>query len=206
MQIKNEDHLNTSKIIGNVFNLNKNTVLAYSQSQLSNGLTASSTVVASQLAPPMTVYDANSIRVVLDFERSSDPLDLSFASSVPPCVQIRASSQNTGTLPIESFELQVAVPKTFQLEMFPPSATCLLPAVAVSSIPPVTQVFKVSNPNRVSYLIVSLHITFPRFLSMYFFFQQPLRLRLRLLFTQNGLQRSEQFQIDQFPTNLFNTI
>ncbi|VDM32077.1 unnamed protein product [Hydatigera taeniaeformis] len=149
--------------------------------QPANGFTALPTVVASQLAPPMTVYDANSIRIVLDFERSNDPLDLSFASSVPPCIQIRASSQNTGALPIESFELQVAVPKTFQLEMFPPSATCLLPSVTVSSIPPVTQVFKVSNPNR-----------------------QPLRLRLRLLFTQNGLQRSEQFQIDQFPTNLFN--
>ncbi|CUT99584.1 AP 1 complex subunit gamma [Echinococcus multilocularis] len=147
----------------------------------SNGFISSSTVVASQLAPPMMVYDANSIRVVLDFERSSDPLDLSFASSVPPCIQIRASSHNTGTLPIESFELQVAVPKTFQLEMFPPSATCLLPAVPVSSISPVTQVFKVSNPNR-----------------------QPLRLRLRLLFTQNGVQKLEQFQIDQFPANLFN--
>lgn len=109
-----------------------------------NGFTTSS----SQLAPPLTVYDANSIRIVFEFEHSNDPLDLSFSSSVPPCVQIRASSYNTGSLPIESFEMQVAVPKSFQLEMFPPSATCLLPTT--SDIPPVTQVFKVSNPNRVS--------------------------------------------------------
>ena len=108
-----------------------------------------SSAEASQLAPPMTIFDASGIRVILNFERSSDPLDLSFASSVPPCVQIRASSQNTGSLPIESYELQVAVPRTFQLEMLPPSATCLLPAAALATIPPVTQVFKVTNPNRV---------------------------------------------------------
>ncbi|VDD76719.1 unnamed protein product [Mesocestoides corti] len=132
----------------------------------------------SQLAPPMTVYEANSICVVFEFERSSDPLDLSFASATP-CVQIRASSRNTGTLPIESFELQVAVPKTFQLEMLPPSATCLLPG-APSTTPPVTQVFKVTNPNKL-----------------------PLRLRIRLLFTQKGVKRSDQFQIDHFPPNLF---
>ncbi|VDN97227.1 unnamed protein product [Rodentolepis nana] len=134
--------------------------------------------VAPQLAPPLTVYNANSIRIVFEFEHSNDPLDLSFASSVPPCVQIRASSYNTGSLPIESFEMQVAVPKSFQLEMFPPSATCLLPIT--SDIPPVTQVFKVSNPNR-----------------------QQLRLRIRLIFIQSGTQKQEQFQIDQLPSNLF---
>ncbi|KAM7539131.1 hypothetical protein Aperf_G00000047546 [Anoplocephala perfoliata] len=144
-----------------------------------NGFTTTSGIGASsQLAPPLTVYEANSIRIVFEFERSNNPLDLSFASSVPPCVQIRASSFNTGSLTIESFEMQVAVPKSFQLEMFPPSATCLLPAVSVT--PPVTQVFKVSNPNR-----------------------QQLRLRLRLIFTQNGVQKQDQFQIDQFPANLF---
>ncbi|KAM3181145.1 hypothetical protein ACTXT7_014920 [Hymenolepis weldensis] len=154
----------------------------FSESQLPNQSVSSSvngfTASSSQLAPPLTVYDANSIRIVFEFEHSNDPLDLSFASSVPPCVQIRASSYNTGSLPIESFEMQVAVPKSFQLEMFPPSATCLLPTT--SDIPPVTQIFKVSNPNR-----------------------QRLRLRLRLIFAQSGTQKQEQFQIDQLPTNLF---
>nr|CUU99391.1 hypothetical transcript [Hymenolepis microstoma] len=151
----------------------ENQLLSQSASTSVNGFKSS-----SQVAPPLTVYNANSIRIVFEFEHSNDPLDLSFASSVPPCVQIRASSYNSGSLPIESFEMQVAVPKSFQLEMFPPSATCLLPIT--SDIPPVTQVFKVSNPNR-----------------------QQLRLRIRLIFVQNGAQKQEQFQIDQLPNNLF---
>lgn len=126
------------------------------------------------LASPMTVYDANSLRMVFEFHRSTDPLDMNYDSSM---LQIRALTSNTGSLPIESYEMQVAVPKSFQLQMLPASSKCLLPGQAVT---PVTQTLKITNPSKL-----------------------PLRLRVRILFTQNGTQKSDQFQIDNFPPTLF---
>ncbi|BHF76998.1 AP-1 complex subunit gamma-1 [Sparganum proliferum] len=126
------------------------------------------------LASPMTVYDANSLRMVFEFHRSTDPLDMNYDSSM---LQIRALTSNTGSLPIESYEMQVAVPKSFQLQMLPASSKCLLPGQAVT---PVTQTLKITNPSKL-----------------------PLRLRVRILYTQNGTQKSDQFQIDHFPPTLF---
>nr|CAD7589355.1 unnamed protein product [Timema genevievae] len=83
---------------------------------------------------------------------------------------ITMSAVNDSLGPISEFLFQAAVPKTFQLQMLSPSGTILSPAGLV------TQVLKITNPNKA-----------------------PLRMRIRVSYSVDGLTVQDQAEVNNFP-------
>nr|CAD7440309.1 unnamed protein product [Timema bartmani] len=83
---------------------------------------------------------------------------------------ITMSAVNDSLGPISEFLFQAAVPKTFQLQMLSPSGTVLSPAGLV------TQVLKITNPNKA-----------------------PLRMRIRVSYSVDGLTVQDQAEVNNFP-------
>nr|CAD7401522.1 unnamed protein product [Timema cristinae] len=83
---------------------------------------------------------------------------------------ITMSAVNDSLSPISEFLFQAAVPKTFQLQMLSPSGTVLSPAGLV------TQVLKITNPNKA-----------------------PLRMRIRVSYSVDGLTVQDQAEVNNFP-------
>ncbi|TGZ47223.1 hypothetical protein CRM22_011042 [Opisthorchis felineus] len=90
---------------------------------------------------------------------------------------IRLVATNTGPDPIEAFEFQAAVPKSCQIQLLPPSSSSIQPG---PTAPPLTQLLKLSLPLKMA----------------------P-RMRVRLQYSKRGIPTTEQLQLDQFPTILW---
>lgn len=89
-------------------------------------------------------------------------------------VNVKAS--NSSPTPMTEFVFQAAVPKSFQLQLQSPSGNVLPPLNAGV----VTQVVKINNPQK-----------------------QPVRMRLRLTYTQNGNPVTELGEVNSFPQEMW---
>ncbi|XP_043282180.1 AP-1 complex subunit gamma-1 isoform X3 [Venturia canescens] len=98
------------------------------------------------------------------------------SNDFPDVLVINMLACNTGPTPLTDFLFQAAVPKTFQLQMLSPSSTTIIPSGQV------TQVLKVSNITKGS-----------------------LRMRLRISYVDVSGTVLEQTEVNNFPTQLFNS-
>ncbi|UYV64733.1 AP1G1, partial [Cordylochernes scorpioides] len=85
--------------------------------------------------PQMTAFEKNGLKLEFGFEK--DDLDPSFTV-------INLAASNTTPVPMTEFLFQAAVPKTFQLQLLPPTGTVVPP----NNSGLVHQMLKISNPNK----------------------------------------------------------
>ncbi|XP_014204576.1 AP-1 complex subunit gamma-1 isoform X2 [Copidosoma floridanum] len=128
---------------------------------LVDGLLNSSSPIQNE-ASSMVVFDKQGLKITFKLERSMENPDL---------LVINMLALNSGSSQITEFLFQAAVPKTFQLQMLPPSGTLLSPSGHV------TQVLKVANINK-----------------------GALRMRLRISYTGVSGPVLEQTEVNNFPT------
>ncbi|CAH8668923.1 unnamed protein product [Schistosoma rodhaini] len=121
--------------------------------------------------PSTTIYNSNEIKIVFNFVPSA-VLDGQFN-----IITIQLVATTTSLQPINSFEFQAAVPKSCQLQLFPPSSSFI--SCGPNSTP-LTQVLKLSIPPKV----------------------RP-RMKIRLQFVKNGETKTDEFQLDDFPQVLW---
>ncbi|CAH8654918.1 unnamed protein product [Schistosoma haematobium] len=93
--------------------------------------------------PSITIYNSNEIRIVFNFVPSA-VLDGHFN-----IITIQLVATTTSLQPIDSFEFQAAVPKSCQLQLFPPSSSSIL---CGPNSTPLTQVLKLSVPPKVNWV------------------------------------------------------
>lgn len=93
------------------------------------------TALASSI-PSVEGYSKNGLTLNFDFDRSTSS----------PDVTITVTAANSGTSELTDFVFQAAVPKSFQLNLQPPSGN----TVAAFGMGTVSQRMVVKNPNRVS--------------------------------------------------------
>uniref|UniRef100_A0A673XM67 Golgi associated, gamma adaptin ear containing, ARF binding protein 3 n=1 Tax=Salmo trutta TaxID=8032 RepID=A0A673XM67_SALTR len=131
-------------------------------------------LIASVLSPPgkglpVTAYDKDGVRVLLNF-----------SSDCPPCrpdvLVLVVSMLNTAPLPVQNVVLQAAVPKSMKVKLQPPSGTELPPFNPILPPASITQVMLLANPLK-----------------------EKVRLRYKLAFTLGNRQCSEVGEVDQFP-------
>ncbi|CAG9760535.1 unnamed protein product [Ceutorhynchus assimilis] len=126
----------------------------------------STVVPASNSIPPMTAFDKDGLQIVFSFD---DVREHNGAT-----VTISVTSSNNSVSPMTDFLFQAAVPRTFQIQMLPPSGTTLDPNGVV------TQVLKVTNPG-----------------------QTALKMRIRISYTIDGNPVQEQTEVNNFPIALW---
>ncbi|XP_063973529.1 AP-1 complex subunit gamma-1 isoform X3 [Diachasmimorpha longicaudata] len=112
--------------------------------------------------PSVSVLDKAGLKINFKMER---PLD------TPDLLVINMTAGNSTGIPLTDFRFEAAVPRTFQLQMLPPSSTVISPSGQV------TQVLKVSNMNSGN-----------------------LRMRLRISYTGDSGPVLEQTEVNNFPT------
>jgi len=117
--------------------------------------------------PQITAFAKNGLLIKFDFEKVPDnPSNI---------VAISMTATNSQPSPMTDFVFQAAVPKTFQLQLKPPSGSVIPPGSTGS----ITQIINVANPQK-----------------------QNLRMRLKISYVVNGQSVEEQGQLDNFPAAL----
>ncbi|KAK2833549.1 hypothetical protein Q5P01_017438 [Channa striata] len=118
---------------------------------------------------PVTAYDKDGVRVLLNF-----------ASDCPPgrldVLVIVVSMLNTAPLPVHNVVFQAAVPKTMKVKLQPPSGTELAPFNPILPPASITQIMLLANPAK-----------------------EKVRLRYKLSFTLGDRLCNEVGEVDQFP-------
>jgi len=117
--------------------------------------------------PPITAYEKNGLSLQFDFDTTSLSQNNVFG--------VTMTARNTQPSPMTDFVFQAAVPKTFKLQLQPPSGNILPP----SNSGVITQPMMVANPSK-----------------------EPVRMLLRLSYKLNGQTVQEQSQVDNFPLAL----
>lgn len=117
--------------------------------------------------PPMVAFEKDGLRLDFTFEHSSENVAMTVIS---------LSASNSSPNTIEEFLFQAAVPKTFQLQLLPPTGTVLTPGCLGG----IQQVIKVVNPNK-----------------------SQLRMRIRLSYSVNGIPVTEQTEVGNFPATIW---
>ncbi|KAK7940285.1 hypothetical protein WMY93_003611 [Mugilogobius chulae] len=118
---------------------------------------------------PVTAYDKDGVRVLINFASNSPP-------GRSDILVIVVSMLNTAPLPVYNVLLQAAVPKTMKVKLQPPSGTELTPFNPILPPASITQIMLLANPNR-----------------------DKVRLRYKLAFTLGDRQCNEVGEVDQFP-------
>ncbi|CAF4145058.1 unnamed protein product [Rotaria socialis] len=98
---------------------------------LLNNQTTSSNGINSSI-PQMTAIDKNGLRIIFQFERKDKNLF------------IYLQATNSAKIPITNFVFKAAVPKTFNLELLPPTGT----TIPSNNSGDVRQTIKILNPNK----------------------------------------------------------
>lgn len=111
--------------------------------------------------PEITAFDKNGLRLVFGLERLLD---------TPATTVVHVTATNHTQTPFTDFLFQAAVPKTFQLQMLPPSGTVISPGGRV------TQTVRVTNPNK-----------------------SMLKMRIRINYSCNGTTVQDQADVTNFP-------
>ncbi|XP_075220682.1 adaptor protein complex 1, gamma subunit isoform X2 [Lycorma delicatula] len=109
----------------------------------------------------MTAFNKNGLRISFEVERLADS---------PTTTVVNVIANNDSPTPFTEFLFQAAVPRTFQLQMLPPSGT-VIPAGGY-----ITQVLRVMNPN-----------------------QTNLRMRIRISYNCGGSPVQDQAEVNNFP-------
>ncbi|KAK3748665.1 hypothetical protein RRG08_000897 [Elysia crispata] len=98
------------------------------------------------------------------------------ANNDPTRTVINMKATNSSPYPMSDFVFQAAVPKSFQLSLQSPSGTSLPPVIGGH----ITQVIQLNNPQK-----------------------QPIRMRLKINYTQNGNMVNEMAEVNTFPLELW---
>uniref|UniRef100_A0A1B6I1C3 GAE domain-containing protein n=2 Tax=Homalodisca liturata TaxID=320908 RepID=A0A1B6I1C3_9HEMI len=109
----------------------------------------------------LVAYEKNGLRLLFTLERLGE---------TPSTTVIQVAANNYAQSPFTEFLFQAAVPKTFQLQMQPPSGTVISPGGQI------TQTIKVINPNRTM-----------------------LKMRIRISYTCDGTPVQDQADVNNFP-------
>eukprot|EP00118_Oscarella_pearsei_P028844 m.3080 g.3080 ORF g.3080 m.3080 type:complete len:820 (+) comp9040_c0_seq2:94-2553(+) len=117
---------------------------------------------------PLVAFEKNGLKIVFVFEKST--------SHPGHVVNVNAEASNALPIPMADFVFQVAVPKSFQLNIQPPSSNVIPPSGSGS----VTQIIQVANLQN-----------------------QPLKMRLRITYSMNGAPVTEQGEVNDFPAALW---
>ncbi|XP_026288019.1 AP-1 complex subunit gamma-1 isoform X3 [Frankliniella occidentalis] len=124
-------------------------------------LSGLSSITPSLDSPSLVAYEKNGLRIMFTLERSDAPSTI--------CIAMAAYNE-TATL-MSDFLFQVAVPKTFQLQMMSPSGTTIPPAGSV------TQQLRIQNPSK-----------------------GALRMRMRISYSSGGATIQDQAEMNNFPS------
>ncbi|XP_022247312.1 AP-1 complex subunit gamma-1-like [Limulus polyphemus] len=117
-----------------------------------------------QTIPSLTAFEKNGLKLDFSFEKPVDN---------PQMIIILLSATNQTPTPMTDFLFQAAVPKTFQLQLLPPSGNVIPPSTDKG----VTQTIKVINPNK-----------------------SQLRMRIRISYNISGSAVQEQTEVNTFPS------
>lgn len=118
--------------------------------------------------PNITAFEKNGLRINFSFEELN--------SQGPGSFVINMTAVNIQATPITDFVFQAAVPKSFKLQMQPPSGKTISPMSSGN----VSQAMLITNPNK-----------------------EAVRMLLRITYTLNGQNVQEQGQVDSFPSQLW---
>ncbi|KAJ7989748.1 hypothetical protein DPEC_G00307740 [Dallia pectoralis] len=118
---------------------------------------------------PVTAYDKDGVRVLLNFASDCPP-------GRPDVLVLVVSTLNTAPLPVQNVVFQAAVPKAMKVKLQPPSGTELAPFNPILPPASITQVMLLANPLK-----------------------EKVRLRYKLGFTLGDRQCAEVGEVDQFP-------
>ncbi|KAI3359904.1 hypothetical protein L3Q82_014263, partial [Scortum barcoo] len=118
---------------------------------------------------PVTAYDKNGVRMLLNFASDCPP-------SRPDVLVMVVSMLNTAPLPVHNVVLQAAVPKSMKVKLQPPSGTELAPFNPILPPASITQIMLLANPTK-----------------------EKVRLRYKLAFTLGDRLCNEVGEVDQFP-------
>ncbi|EDO41984.1 predicted protein, partial [Nematostella vectensis] len=125
--------------------------------------------------PPAPVAAPGGIPSITAYEKGGLKIVFSF-EKIPDnpsnVVNITMTASNNLSIAMQEFVFQAAVPKTLQLQLQSPSGNVLPPNNGGT----VTQLIRIANPQ-----------------------QNPLRMRIKLLYTLNGAAVQEQGEINSFP-------
>ncbi|VEN45197.1 unnamed protein product [Callosobruchus maculatus] len=125
-------------------------------------------VILEKQLPQMTAYEKDGLRVIFGLETPS------VGSINPDTLTIHVTATNNTLSSMTDFLFQVAVPRTFQLQMMSPSGTTILPNGRV------TQIIKVSNPSK-----------------------NTLKMKVRLSYVIDGTPVNDQIEVNNFPVDIW---
>ncbi|VEN57937.1 unnamed protein product, partial [Callosobruchus maculatus] len=125
-------------------------------------------VILEKQLPQMTAYEKDGLRVIFGLETPS------VGSINPDTLTIHVTATNNTLSSMTDFLFQVAVPRTFQLQMMSPSGTTILPSGRV------TQIIKVSNPSK-----------------------NTLKMKVRLSYVIDGTPVNDQIEVNNFPVDIW---
>ncbi|CAF3503997.1 unnamed protein product [Adineta steineri] len=126
------------------------------KSQSNNNFTSS--------IPPMNVIDKNGLCITFQFEKQDQLL------------LIHLQATNSTQTPIKNFTFKAAVPKTFSLELLPPTSTTIPP----NNTGDIRQIIKISNPNK-----------------------EKLRMRIKINYSYNDSQMNDEAELNSFPQQCY---
>lgn len=159
------DIISEKKPIENKINNDTTVALQNNNNNILNSLNSASDYLADPipLVQPQeaTVYEKGGLRI--DFNLQKVP-------ESPNTTIVNVAAYNTTTSPFTEFIFQAAVPRTFQLQLMPPSGT----VIAENGV--VTQVLRVTTPT-----------------------QCPLRMRIRVSYNCGGATVTDQAEVSNFP-------
>lgn len=118
--------------------------------------------------PSISAFEKNGLKLRFSFEKSLDN---------PQSVIILLTATNETPNPMKDFLFQAAVPKTFQLQLLPPTSTVIPPSNSGN----IQQTIKIINPNK-----------------------NLLRMRIRISYNVNGVAIQDQTEINNFPAAIWN--
>eukprot|EP00795_Rhopilema_esculentum_P001181 gene1181-15541_t len=140
-------------------------------STMGMGMTTTGMPNIATVSPPgipgITAFAKNGLLIRFDFEKVvGNPNNI---------VSVTMTATNSQPSPMTDFVFQAAVPKSFQLQLKPPSGNMLLPNNTGS----IQQIINIANPQK-----------------------QNIRMRLKINYSMNGQLVEEQGQLDNFPPDL----
>ncbi|CAF1293654.1 unnamed protein product [Adineta steineri] len=115
--------------------------------------------------PSMTAIDKNGIRMIFTFERDNTTLT------------INSKITNSTQYSITNFIFKAAVPKTFNIDLYPASST----TIPANNSGDIQQIIKITNPNR-----------------------EKIRMRIKLNYQLNNTNMSDEAELNTFPEQCYN--